>query len=337
MSFSSEMMGWAVGEAEDTRGRNVIYQYPYPNFTIASEPEVRAVRPGQIVEYNLAVSSMGGMDTNVSLDVFSKPTGVNVTLSSSTINNNMGTTISVSTAPSLAMGEYQITMRARADYWTGDVYLPIERHFKLRLIVTPYPVSAVMPDHGVAGTEVTILGDNFGGSAAGNEIWLAGSRLPAAAILAWSNSSIRVRMPTDPAQLRVLFPDGPQAGKVQVIIGGVESNANLTFQAESQITHITGEVTLQKVIATVHGTLLGPDPGSMNRSTIWEHLALGNTWIDYVKVTSWSDSAITFETSVRTPQSYLRVTSNGYESNPLVFNLALKDIYLPSVLKNFRR
>ncbi len=48
IDMSSDTMGWAVGDPEDSGKRSVIYQYPYPNFVLNIDPKSRAVRPGEV-------------------------------------------------------------------------------------------------------------------------------------------------------------------------------------------------------------------------------------------------------------------------------------------------
>jgi hypothetical protein len=51
IDMASDTMGWAVGDGEDKANKSVIYQYPFPNFTLAAAPEFKAVRPGEAASY----------------------------------------------------------------------------------------------------------------------------------------------------------------------------------------------------------------------------------------------------------------------------------------------
>ncbi len=58
LKMSSDTMGWAVGDREQSK--SVIYQYPYPNFTLEGMPEARAVQPGGMATYQISAYSSGG-------------------------------------------------------------------------------------------------------------------------------------------------------------------------------------------------------------------------------------------------------------------------------------
>jgi hypothetical protein len=320
LKMVSDTMGWAVGDPESDQ--SVIFQYPYPNFTLEGTPEARAVRPGGTAAYQISAYSLGGFNANVSLDVMSVPPGSSFTLTPVTINTAIDSQLDIVTSGSTPLGIYWIPVQGYAVFHSGDHDIPVWRYEYVKLTVTEHPVTDVSPLSGPAGTIVTITGTNFGSdpgagnrSTASHHVILAGQQMPDASVISWSNTQIRVNVPDNPG----LFPKGPVSGEVKVMVNGGYSNNDFNFQLENYIKSISVEDTDSGFVVTLTGTSFGNDPGSFNRSTTYEHVSLNGTWIKYYDVTSWSNTAITFVLPESTSAGEVIVTSNGYHSNSVNF------------------
>jgi photosystem II stability/assembly factor-like uncharacterized protein len=335
LRMSSDTMGWAVGDSESPNKLSVIYQYPYPNFTLDIQPPSRAVMPGQSTTYTVSVNSLGGFTATVSLDLWNWVSGVTYSLTPNMADAQTASTIRITTSVTTPLGVYDIPLLGTSVFRSGDNDVPVQRLFYLRLTVTDHPVYAVNPTHGPAGTLVTLSGANFGPdpgvgnrSTATNHVILAGQQMPDANVLSWSNSQITVQVPNS----AVLFPQGPILDFVSVTTGGNPSNADFSFQLENHLTSVSSRIGSGVITATVVGTGLGTDPGSLFRSTDYEHVTLNGAWIPNADVKSWGYNVITFTVPLTTPSGSLSVTSNGFESNALAFTSGFK-VYLPVVIK----
>jgi photosystem II stability/assembly factor-like uncharacterized protein len=317
--MASDTMGWAVGdpESEITNKLSVIYQYPFPNFTLSGEPTGRAVLPGGSTTYTVTINSpLGGFNANVSLNMWTSTPASTYNITPASITPDMAATVNIATAPSTPLGVYLLYINGSAHYRSGDIWFDAKRRTELILTVTNNPIYSVNPTHGPAGTLVTINGTGFGSSQGANDyVVLAGQQMPSSAIVSWSNAQIVVRVPDD----TTLFPHGPVVGYVKVRANGSDSNTDLNFQLESRITDLAYQTVGDEIRITLTGTSLGKDPGGFSRSTYLEHVTLNDAWIPNADVTSWSNNSIVFVVPVGSASGWVSVTSNGYESNSLFF------------------
>jgi IPT/TIG domain-containing protein len=136
-------------------------------------------------------------------------------------------------------------------------------------VVTPN-ITSVSPTTGVAGTQVTINGTNFGASQGSGSVWL-GSKL-AGSIVSWSNT-----------QVVATVASGAVTGNAIVQQGGVWSNS-IAFTV---IVPVLGSVTPTTARAgdeiTIYGTDFGATQGT---GSVW----LGNKLAG--SIVSWSDTEI---------------------------------------------
>jgi photosystem II stability/assembly factor-like uncharacterized protein len=343
IDMSSDTMGWAVGEKEDTGKVSDLYQYPYPNFTITTEPAILAVRPGSQVSTTVTVNSIAAGKMNVNLDVYQAPASVLSSISNTPIDPSSESTVTFTAAPGMTEGEYNVTLRGSSTVHSGDHDLSVERLAPLTLWVTDHPVTGISPDHGPAGTVVTITGENLGNdpgagyrSSLNNHVIIAGAQMPEASILSWSPTQIQVMIPDDPE----VFPQGPTKEYVQVVTNGSSSNNNLTYQLENRITQANIVDNGGTKTITVQGTSLGKDPGAILRSTEYEHVTLDGEQIGYGNVLSWSNNEIVIQVDGGTSLNgkTVTVTSNGYDSNTITLTEENhpengKTVYLPMIKK----
>jgi photosystem II stability/assembly factor-like uncharacterized protein len=332
LEMLSDTMGWAVGEAEDPDEIGVIYQYPYPNFTLDSQPEMQAVIPGNTTSFTVTVNSIGGFNAQVDLSLGLFPDTISGTILPNSINADQQAVIEIKTSKDTPLGEYELPVWGYAEFRSGDNWIPVWREFSLKVTVTNTPVYGVSPDHGSAGTEVTIRGENFGAdpgkgnrSDEDNHVILAGILMPDASIKSWKDTEIKVVVPDDVG----LFPDGPTFGQVSVVAGGSDSNDNFTFQLENFLESLETKASAGMIEITLSGTSFGEDPGHLFRSTSYEHVSLSEVWIPNGKVTSWSNNRIVVQVPQDADTGYISVTANGYRSNALLFQSGNRFVYLP--------
>lgn len=337
MDMLSDTMGWAVGSSEadvvDGRSVSVIYQYPFPNYTIEVEPQNPVVRPGQSTMVDVSINPLGSFTTTVSLDTWWLPPGIST---SAPFSVSVGTAqpMQISAAPGTVQGEYDILLLASATFRSGDHDYSVVRHLFMNLTVTNHPVNSVSPTRGPAGTLVTISGQNFGGdpgaanrSSSSYHVVLAGKQMPASAVESWADSQITVRVPNDLS----LFPHGPEEGPVYIVTGGESSNATLSFLVENYISSVSAQPQASDLLVTIQGTGFGSVDSLLLTSTDLEHISVNGERIPAGQVLSWNNTTIEFTLAGSHPGGPVTVTSNGYTSNTrtLVPPGSNKKIYLP--------
>jgi hypothetical protein len=122
-------------------------------------------------------------------------------------------------------------------------------------------------------------------------------------------------------------------GEIMVTAAGSNSNGDLTFQIESYISSLDSTINANQALVTLQGTSFGSDPGPLSRSTAYEHISIGGTWIPNYDVVSWSNNQIQFLMDVATPSGMVVVTTNGYESNSVPYTAPGQgfsgNVYLP--------
>jgi photosystem II stability/assembly factor-like uncharacterized protein len=339
ISMASDTMGWAVGERDDPDQVGMIYQYPYPTFTISTQPATLAVRPGTPAVFQVGINSIG---SSMSVTLSSTPSGsITAGFSASPIDPSMTSTLTYTVPLGTPPGKYVIPIRGNTTIHSGDNDIPIQRTTYVTVVVTDHPITSVVPDHGPAGTVVTIQGVNLGSdpgagnrSSATNHVILAGQQMPDASVLSWSPTAINVQVPDSLA----LFPRGPATDRVMVTTGGFDSNDTLSFQVENHIATVSKSVGATAITVTLTGTGFGTDPATFGDPTLYntdfEHVTLNNVMVPYVQIKSWSNNTIVFEvpTVPALSLSSIFVTSNGYDSNAVNIDLNVKtETFLPLV------
>lgn len=337
VGFSSDTMGWAVGgDKEDPNKISVIYQYPFPNFSLEITPQVRAIRPGAMANYIASALSSGAIDATIELEISGLDPSINSSLSLNIIDINQSSTLALSTTTSTPLGDYFGWLKGSYNFMAGDRPITLSRYEYFELIVTDHPIYSVVPNHGPAGTNVIISGENFGpdpgiGNRDTNEnhVILAGKRMPDNSIQSWTDNTITLIVPDDPS----IFEHGPEEGLVSVTIEGSPSNQNLSFQLENLITDVSLKENATGYEITVIGTSFGIDPGYLNRSTSNENIYFNGLQIDTGSVTHWDNNKIIFNTNTINLQNFVTVTSNGYKSNVYFFGETVQNVYLPLIIK----
>ena len=269
VGFSSDTMGWAVGgDKEDPNKISVIYQYPFPNFSLEINPQVQAIRPGRWTNYKTSASSSGGLDASIELEINDLNSAISSSLSLNPIAINQSSTLTLSTTIDTPTGEYFGWLNGSYTFISGDTPITLNRYEYFELIVTDNPIYSVDPSHGPAGTIVTITGENFGPdpgdgnrSTEDNPVILAGKRIPDNFIQSWTDNAIKLIVPDDLS----IFEHGPDKGSVSVTIGGSISNQNFSFQLENLITDVSVKENATGYEITLIGTSFGIDPGFLNR------------------------------------------------------------------------
>ena len=128
ISMSSDTMGWAVGDGySHDPNKSVIFQYPFPNFTLSSVPGARAVLPGNAAFFTVTVNSLGGFDTDVSLSLLDLPPGTSASILPASINAGTTATVYVTTTAGTPLNEYQLPLRGLATFRSGDTDVTVSR------------------------------------------------------------------------------------------------------------------------------------------------------------------------------------------------------------------
>lgn len=347
LDMVSDTMGWAVGsygaDAADGKNLSVIYQYPYPNFTLDIYPETQVIKPGDSTSYTITVNSIGGFDANVALSIPYTPSGISANINPTTTNSEESAYAYLDSQISTPIGQYEIPMLGNSEFQSGDYPIPVWRSFDLNLIVTNNPIYSIVPSHGPVSTTFTINGEGFGSDPGvgnrstslnhviwGSNVIEGGIQLADSYIHSWSDTQITFQVPDDPS---LFTPERfPLIGNVAVTANGESSNDNLTFQLDNYISGVDAIRNSGKIIGTIYGTSFGNDPGETYRSTYYEHINLGSNWVDTFDVLFWSNNVITFTTTSFSPVT-LTVTSNGFESNSVMFPPGAAQVFLPMTIR----
>ena len=190
LQMSSDTMGWAVGDPEDSSKRSDIFQYPYPNFTLDTLPAARAILPGGATFFTVTANSLGGFSADVTLSLLDLPPDITYTIVPVIVNAQTMATVYLTTSVSTPLGPHYVLVLGDATFRSGDNDFQVQRKAYLKVTVTDHPVYAVSPVHGPAGTIVTLSGSNFGAdpgtgnrSTAANHVAWAGVQMPDANVL----------------------------------------------------------------------------------------------------------------------------------------------------------
>jgi photosystem II stability/assembly factor-like uncharacterized protein len=340
ISMASDMSGWAVGDGYSSDpDKSVIFQYPYPNFTFNSTPAFQAVAPTQSTQFTITVDSLGAINSQVSINILDWPTGITGTVSPTSIDANSVATVYITTT-NAPTGIHLLPIQGQAKFRSGDVEIPVTSVSSLKLTVTNDPVNSVTPSHGKAGTVVTISGSGFGAdpgpglrSTNINNVTWGGKRIPDGNVLSWAPAQITFTPPDAPG----LFPlyEFPLVGKIIVTAGGSISNDDYTFKIDPYINTVSYTRDSSAFTVSLAGTSFGVDPGSLSRSTYFEHVSLNGTWVPNSNVKNWANNAITFTLPLTSTGGTVVVTTNGYESNAVTLSLGSNSskVYLPTLIK----
>lgn len=339
VGFSSDTMGWAVGgDKEDASKISVIYQYPYPNYTLEINPQVQAIRPGNQAVYIASINPLTGFDENVdvNLSIVNLPPTISAGFSLDTINAGQTSTITLTTTGATPTGTYYLWLKGASTLISGEVHINVNRYEFLELIVTDNPIYSINPTHGPSGTIVTITGENFGEdpglgnrSTPSNNVFIAGKQIPEASIISWSPSVITVNVPDDP----ILFNEGPVNDFVRVTANGSLSNQNFNFQLENHITDATIMETATGFEITVLGTTFRTDPGYLNRNSLFENVKFNGAQIALEDFISWDNNIIVFKTNAIGEVNTVKITSNGFESNEYTIGENNSNVFLPLIIR----
>jgi IPT/TIG domain-containing protein/beta-propeller repeat-containing protein len=161
-------------------------------------------------------------------------------------------------------------------------------------VITPN-VTSISPTSGVAGTQVTFTGTNFGASQGSGSVWL-GSKL-AGSIVSWSNT-----------QIVATVASGSVTGSAQVQQNGVWSNS-LTFTVTSpNLTSISPTTARAGDQITLTGTNFGASQGS---GSVWLGSKLAGS------IVSWSSTQVVATVASGSITGSAQVQQSGIWSNAI--------------------
>ncbi len=121
-------------------------------------------------------------------------------------------------------GARSLTVEARD--LAGNISAPVVRKFNANLVPT---ISSVTPAAAVANTEITISGFNFG--ATKGTVTFGTVAAPATSITAWTNTSIKVKVPANAGSGVKVTPVGSGAPASSVAAFTLQSKLDLVFAA----------------------------------------------------------------------------------------------------------
>src|SRR5271165_5957224 len=161
-------------------------------------------------------------------------------------------------------------------------------------------ISALSPYSGVAGTQVTIYGANFGATQGSGQVWLGTS---VAIVQSWSDSQIIANVAA-----------GSTTGSARVLQNSVLSNA-VPFTVNSlQVTGVSPNSGTPGSVVTISGNGFGPAQGT---GVAW----LGSTSAEII---GWSNTKIVAVVGANAVSGVARVQQNGTWSNTVPFTVPVQ-------------
>jgi hypothetical protein len=165
-------------------------------------------------------------------------------------------------------------------------------------------ITSITPTSGVAGTQVTFTGTNFGATQGSGSVWL-GSKL-AGSIVSWSNT-----------QIVATVASGSVTGSAQVQQGGVWSNA-ITFTVTSPtLTSVSPTTARAGDSITLTGTNFGASQGS---GSVWLGSKLAGS------IVSWSNTQIVATVASGAITGSAQVQQGGVWSNAITFTVVTPNV-----------
>jgi YD repeat-containing protein len=178
---------------------------------------------------------------------------------------------------------------------TGPIVVSADSQTSNALVFVVSPmITAISPATGVTGSSITINGSNFGNSRGTSTVIFNGiPGIPTS----WSNAGITV-----------LVPPGATSGPVEVVVGGVPSNA-ATFTCGPTLSSISPGAARPGAVVSIIGTNLGATQGS-------SILAFNGV---PATPTSWSSTQIITAIPTSATSGPVTITISGIQSNGVYF------------------
>jgi hypothetical protein len=158
-------------------------------------------------------------------------------------------------------------------------------------------ITSITPTSGVAGTQVTFTGTNFGASQGSGSVWL-GSKL-AGSIVSWSNT-----------QIVATVASGSVTGSAQVQQNGVWGNSIAFTVTTPTLSSVSPTTARAGDSITLTGTNFGASQGS---GSVW----LGNKLAG--SIVSWTDTQIVAVVASGAKSGSAQVQQSGVWSNSIAF------------------
>lgn len=192
-------------------------------------------------------------------------------------------------------------------YGAGKLVLPLLQN------PTGPRISSVSPQSVKYGETLTIRGQEFGTSRGnGRVVFYGGVYAASSEYVSWSDSEIRVRIPT-----------GARKGEVLLITNmGKRTTTNLTVTSPWIGSVAPNPVRKAQEMITVTGENFGTTRGSSS-------VSIGSVVVPARWIATWSNAEIQYNLPVNTPTGYVTVTTAQGHSNPV--NLAICSPYLTSL------
>jgi regulation of enolase protein 1 (concanavalin A-like superfamily) len=251
------------------------------NFTVLSTPTITSLSP-----------SSGLIGASVAITGSSLGTG-----QSSTVTFN-----GVAATPT-SWADSSITVSVPSGATSGNVLVTVGGlssggiAFTVTGLTPSVSITSISPTSGIAGTQVTITGSNFGAAQAAGTV-LLGTQL--GQVVSWSGSQILANVVA-----------GSASGTVQVQQGGLWSNSVNINIAAPNVTSVTPSSGVAGTQVTFAGSGFGTSQGS---GQVWLGSASGT-------IVSWSDTQVVATVSANAQSGTAQITQGGVTSNSSSFNV----------------
>jgi hypothetical protein len=252
-SYRITLAGSAMGISRYTEAILVVQPAEQPfDFSISASPMQQTVAPGASTTYTLTVSLVSGSSQNVVLTV-SAPSGISASLNPTSGVPSFNSILTVSAAPSMAPGQYVVTITGNAGPKTQVATLALTVGQPPDFRIEASPQSQTSSQGGETSYTLRVVGLNGFNS----EVFLSIVGLPAGATGAFSVSS---SFPDYSSTLTVTIPSNSPTGSFTLSItgsgGGITKVANVILiinpsEAQTETTTQTETPSVTGVLETL--------------------------------------------------------------------------------------
>ena len=316
VTISGENFGSSRGSSSVRIGSTAI-----TSFTSWSSSAIRFRVPINTPPGNLTIRTTNGTSNSIRLNITSpyltsiSPTqveaGDRLTLRGGNFGSSRGTGYVLFTALLPSAGDYvswsdrRIVVRVPDKAPSGDVRVTTSNGTSetkhLEVGIQSPQITSISPSRVRYGQLITIRGTAFGASRGTSRVIFHGGKQPnASQYVSWSDTQIRIRVPTE-----------ARTGNVQIITAGGSDTARLTVTSP-WVSGVIPQTTRTNNVVTVIGENFGSSRGS-------SLVRIGSTTI--TSFTSWTSSLIRFRIPRNTPPGNLIVRTSEGTSNSIRLNI----------------
>jgi hypothetical protein len=229
-SYQITLTGSAKGVAHQAQALLAVEAVQPFDFSISCSPSAQTVTPGGGTQSAIAVGLLSGTSQSVALTVSGAPSGVSASLNPASGKPSFSSTLSITTAASVAPGQYSLTVTGTAGALSHQATftLTVGQAPDFRINVTP--ASRTSAQGGTATYQVKVVGLNGFNS----EVTLAVSGLPSGVTGVFTTPS---GTPNFTSTLTVVVPADAATGSFTLTVtgtgGGVERTDGSVLKVNS--------------------------------------------------------------------------------------------------------